>query len=116
MPSDAPKPRFSATTQESFNRAKRERPSIGLLSDKEPEPTLDEAREDLAKSISRMAHTLFADRFGPLVGTITETTITASLKSFETTLARSKGDATLVLQELTDRIFSAKTAKTRKPK
>lgn len=105
MPSTPAKAKLSAMAQESYLRAKRERPSIGLLSEKKPEPTLDEAREELAQSISRLAHNLLADRFGPLVGTITETTITASLKEFEDHLSRAKGDINLVLSEFSERIF-----------
>ncbi len=105
MPSSPTKAKLSARAQENYLRAKRERPSFGLLSEKKAEPTLDEAREELAQSISRLAHSLFADRFGPLVGTITETTVTASLKEFEEHLRRAKGDFNLVLNEFSERIF-----------
>ena len=68
-----------------------------------PEPTLDEARTELAQAISRVVHNLFQDQYGPLVGTITEPTINEFLKGLETNLARAKGDITLVAQELLDR-------------
>ena len=94
MPTSASKSKFSATAQESFLRAKREVTSRGLLTDKPQEPTLDQARDDLAKAISRITHELFADRFGPLVGTITE-----------------KGNATIVIQEIADRFITSKESK-----
>ena len=72
-------------------------------SKRRPEPTLDEARTELAQAISRVVHSLFQDRYGPLVGTITEPTINEFLKGFEANLTRAKGDITLVAQELLDR-------------
>ncbi len=53
--------------------------------------------------VSRVIHNLFADRYGPLVGTITEPTVNEFLKGFEANLKRAKGDVTLVAQELLDR-------------
>ena len=111
MPTSASKSKFSATAQESFLRAKREVTSRGLLTDKPQDPTLDQARDDLAKAISRITHELFADRFGPLVGTITETSVTATLKSFENSLVQAKGNATIVIQEIADRFITSKESK-----
>jgi hypothetical protein len=70
-----------------------------------PEPTLDEARAELAQAISRVVHNIFQDRYGPLVGTVTEPAINEFLKGFENNLARAKGDVTLVAQELLDRVM-----------
>ncbi len=72
---------------------------------KRPEPTLDQARSELAASVSQIAHTLFSKKYGPLVGTVTKTTVETVLKNGEENLYRAKGDATLVIQELFDRAF-----------
>ena len=111
MPSAASSKKRSGLLQEALLRANRENLLPGLLEGKTPEPTLEEARADLAAAISRIAHSLFADRFGPLVGTVTETSVNAGLKSFEEQLHRAKGDFTLVAQELSDRIFTSVTSK-----
>jgi len=71
----------SATNfDELYSRIKAERPiSLDFSQEpKKPEPTLDEARDDLAKSVSEIAHALFAKRFGPLVGSVTQTTVNAA--------------------------------------
>jgi NifB/MoaA-like Fe-S oxidoreductase len=66
---------------------------------------LDEARTELSQAISRVLHNVFQDRYGPLVGAISEPTINEFLKGFEANLARAKGDVTLVAQELLDRVM-----------
>ena len=76
-----------------------------------PEPTLDEARGELASVLGQLAHTIFSNKYGPLVGTVTKTTAETVLKSAEENLYRAKGDATLVIQELVDRIFTSKPKK-----
>ena len=81
-----------------------------------PEPTLDEARTELADSIGQIAHMIFSKKYGPLVGTVSKTTAETLLKSAEENLYRAKGDATLVIQELVDRAFTSKTAKSPKIK
>ena len=88
-----------------YLRAERERPSLGILSGRRPEPTLDEAREELATALSRVIHSVFKDRYGPLVGALSEPTLIEILKSFEGNLLRAKGDVTLVAQELLDRVI-----------
>lgn len=105
MPSSTFRAKLSASAQEAYARAKQERPSQGLWSDKAAEPTLEEARADLARAIAKISHKLFADRFGPLVGTVTETTVNATLANFEIQLTRAKGDITQVVQEIADRII-----------
>jgi hypothetical protein len=84
----------SGNFRDAYLRAEREKPALGFQG-RRPEPTLD--------AISRVVHNLFQDRYGPLVGTITEPTINEFLKGFEANLARAKGDITLVVQELLDR-------------
>ena len=71
------------------------------------EPTLDEARAEFATSISQVAQALFSKRYGPLVGTVTKTTVETLLKNGEENLYRAKGDVNLVVQELFDRAFKS---------
>ena len=93
----------SGNFRDAYLRAQREKPALGFSTGARPEPTLDEARAELAQAVSRVVHNLFADRYGPLVGTITEPTVNEFLKGFEANLKRAKGDVTLVAQELLDR-------------
>ena len=95
----------SGNFREAYLRAEREKPALGFATGKRPEPTLDEARAELAQAISRVVHNVFQDRYGPLVGAITEPTINEFLKGFEANLTRAKGDVTLVAQELLDRVL-----------
>jgi hypothetical protein len=97
-------------------RMKSERPIVlNFLSvTARPEPTLDEARTELADSIGQIAHMIFSKKYGPLVGTVSKTTAETLLKNAEENLYRAKGDATLVIQELVDRAFTSKQDK--KPK
>ena len=92
---------------------KSERPAVLNFSavTARPEPTLDEARGELASVLGQLAHTIFSNKYGPLVGTVTKTTAETVLKSAEENLYRAKGDATLVIQELVDRIFTSKPKK-----
>ncbi len=94
-------------------RMKSERPALLNFSSvtARPEPSLEEARGELADAIGQLAHTIFSKKYGPLVGTVTKTTAEALLKSAEENLYRAKGDATLVIQELMDRAFTSKTNK-----
>ncbi len=94
---------YSGNFRDAYLRAQREKPALGFSTGARPEPTLDEARAELAQAVSRVIHNLFADRYGPLVGTITEPTVNEFLKGFEANLKRAKGDVTLVAQELLDR-------------
>jgi hypothetical protein len=75
------------------------------------EATLDEARQEFAQSISAIAHTLFSKKYGPLVGTVTESTVVAVLKDVEKNVYRAKGDITLVTQELLDRAMGSRKKK-----
>lgn len=103
----------TGNSRDSFMRAMREEPSSGVISGARPEPTLDEARTELAQAISRVANNLFKDRYGPLVGVISEPAINEVLKGFEANLARAKGDVTLVVQELLDRVIPPRTRRRR---
>lgn len=101
-----PDEKLSARIQENYLRAGREQPALGISDAKAPEPTLDEARADLAKAIGKIADQFLAKRYGPLIGTIAETTANSTLQQFERNLTKAKGDVTLVVQEFSDRIFS----------
>ena len=94
----------SANFRDAYSRAQRERPDIGFAG-KRVEPSLDEARTEFAKSISQVVHNLFQDRYGPLVGAVSEPAVAEFLKGFEARLAQAKGDVTLVAQELLDRVL-----------
>ena len=94
----------SGNFRDAYLRAQRERPDIGFKG-KRVEPTLDEARAELAKSISQVVHNLFQDRYGPLVGAVSEPAVVEFLKGFEGRLAQARGDVTLVAQELLDRVL-----------
>jgi len=92
----------------------RQEPAISMQNsagNSRPEPTLDEAREDLARAIGDVAHTLFAKKYGPMVATVTKTTAEAVLKDIEKNAYRAKNDATLIAQELLDRAISKKRKK-----
>jgi hypothetical protein len=91
----------------------REEPSTGVISGARPEPSLDEARTELAQAISRVANNLFKDKYGPLVGVVSEPAITELLKGFEANLARAKGDITIVAEELLDRVLPPRSKKRR---
>ena len=72
------------------------------------EATLDEARADFAAAVGSVAHMLFSKTYGPLVGSVTKTSVETVLKSAEESLHRAKGDVTLLAEELAGRIFPAK--------
>lgn len=94
-------------------RMKAERPAVLNFSSisARPEPSLEEARSELADAIGQLAHTIFSKKYGPLVGTVTKTTAETLLKNGEENLYRAKGDATLIIQELMDRAFTSKPKK-----
>ena len=56
-------------------------------------------------------HSLFSKKYGPLVGTVTESTVIAVLKDVENNVYRAKGDVTLVVQELLDRAMGGRKNK-----
>ena len=87
-----------------YLRAMRDEPSLGVTSGLRPEPTLDEARVELSEAISRIATTLFKDKYGPLLGVVSQPAVNEFLKGFESNLTRTKGDLTIVLEELLDRV------------
>ena len=72
---------------------------------KKPEPTLDQARSELADSVSQIFHTLFSNKYGPMVGNVTKTTVETLLINAEKNAAQTKRDAKLIADELFQRIF-----------
>jgi len=103
----------SVSLKDAYLRAARERPALGINTGLRGEVSLDEARAELAGSISRILHNLFQDRYGPLVGSLSEPTLIEILKGFEANLSRTKGDVTLVAQELLDRLLPPTSKKRR---
>lgn len=89
---------------QNYERASREKPSRGSILGERPEPNLDEARTELAKYLSRSLQRIFNDQYGPLLESVNETAITEFLRSLEWRLARTKGDLTLVVEELFERL------------
>jgi len=85
-------------------RAWYEEPSFGIANGIRPEPTLDEARAELSEAISRIATSLFKDKYGPLLGVVSQPAVNEFLKGFESNLSLSKGNLTIVLEELLDRV------------
>ena len=72
---------------------------------KKPEPTLDQARAELADSVSQIIHSLFSKKYGPMVGNVTKTTVETVLKNAEKNAAQTKHDAKLVADEILLRMF-----------
>lgn len=96
-----------------LNRLRQE-PAISLQNsagNARPEPTLDEARADLASALGDVAHSLFAKKYGPMVATVTKATVEAVLKDLEKNAYRAKNDATLIAQELLDRVITRNQSK-----
>jgi hypothetical protein len=99
-----------ADSHDAFDRIRNERAPLTefSISGNAREVTLDEARTDLAKAVGAIAHTLFSKSYGPLVGTVTTTSVETILKNAESNATRAKGDAKLVVEELSARIFKEK--------
>jgi len=94
----------TGNSRQSYLSAMRDEPSLGVTSGLRPEPTLDEARAELSEAISRIATSLFKDKYGPLLGVVSQPAVNEFLKGFEANLSRTKGDLTIVLEELLDRV------------
>jgi hypothetical protein len=95
-------------TNENYRRAKREQKYIEVIFDKRRELALDEARAELSEAISRVATSLFKDKYGPLLGTVSQQAVNDFLRGFEASVSRTKGDLTLVFEELLDRLIPKK--------
>jgi len=88
----------------SYSRVTSETITLGILNGRRPEPSLDQARRELSVTLSKVAEKFLANRYGPLVQNVSEEAIDSTLRAFEERLIRTKGDITLVLEELTERI------------
>ena len=88
-----------SNVHEAFNRAERE------FAETAPEPTLDDLRSDLARAIGDFANQNFADRYGPLVGSVVENTAEQILRDFESNGVKARTELSFVAQELVDRII-----------
>ena len=100
----------TANGQSVFDRIRAEKAPLTefTISGSVKEATLDEARADLAAAVGSLAHTIFSRTYGPLVGSVTKTSVETILKSAEESLHRAKGDVTLLAEELAARIFPEK--------
>lgn len=87
-----------------YFRMESEEVATGVLKDSRPDPSLDQARRELSVTLSKVAEKFLANRFGPLVQNVSEEAIDSTLRAFEERLIRTKGDITLVLEELAERI------------
>ena len=103
----------SVNLKQAYLRAQREKPSLSITTGQRGEVSLDEARVELAGAISRTLTNLFQDKYGPLLGSLSEPAIVEILKGFEANLSRTKGDVTLVAQELLDRLLPPTSKKRR---
>ena len=88
-----------------YLRSLRDEPSLGITSGLRPEPTLDEARAELSEAISRATTYVLKDKYGPLLGAVSQPAVNEFLKSFELNFSRAKGNLTIVFEELLDRII-----------
>lgn len=88
-------------------RMRAERPILLEFqgSAKKPEPTLDQARAELADSVSQIIHSLFSKKYGPMVGNVSKTTVETVLKNAEKNAAQTKHDAKLFADEILQRVF-----------
>ncbi len=86
-------------SRQAFERADRE------FSHPAAEPSLDELRSDLARAIGDFANQNFADKYGPLVGSVVENSAEQILREFEINGVKAKNEAEFVIRELMDRII-----------
>lgn len=91
-------------SRQSYLLAMRDEPSLGVTSGLRPEPTLDEARTELSEAIGRIATSLLRDKYGPLLSVVSQPAVNQFLKDFEANLSSTKGDLTLILEELLERV------------
>jgi hypothetical protein len=89
----------------SYVRAKNQKSHQGIYYGSRPQPTLDEARAELSEAVSRAATYIFKDKYGPLLGAVSQPAVIEFLKGFELNLSRAKGDLTIVFEELFDRVI-----------
>lgn len=95
----------SVNGEASYLRASQELQSVGIDLGERPELTLDEARAELATSLALLINKALSKQYGPLIGEVSEPTVTAFLENLESSYGRAKHDLTLFLEEITDRIL-----------
>lgn len=95
----------TGNSRQMYLRSLRDEPSLGITSGLRPEPTLDEARAELSEAISRTATSIFKDKYGPLLGAVSQPAVNEFLKGFELNVSRAKGNATIVFEEFLDRVI-----------
>ena len=86
-------------SRQAFERVDRE------FSHPAAEPSIDELRSDLARAIGDFANQNFADKYGPLVGSVVENSAEQILREFEINGVKAKHEAEFVIRELMDRII-----------
>jgi hypothetical protein len=86
-------------SRQAFERADRE------FSHPAAEPSIDELRSDLARAIGDFANQNFADKYGPLLGSVVENSAEQILREFEINGVKAKHEAEFVIRELMDRII-----------
>ena len=74
---------LSAIIKEKYLRVSREHPSAEIVDGKAPKPDLNQARTELAKVIGKFAEQFLAKKYGPLIGTVAESTAATYLQKFE---------------------------------
>jgi hypothetical protein len=91
-------------SKSAYIQASNEWPEVGIRLEIRLEPTLDQARAELSEAICRVANSIFKDKYGPLLGIVSQPAVNEFLKGFEANVSRAKGDLTLVFEELLDRV------------
>jgi hypothetical protein len=95
----------SSLSQKTYLRAAKDKPSLGIKSDIRPEPTLNEARAELSEAISRVATSLSKDIYGPTLRVVSQPAIEEFLRGFEANVSHTKGNFSLIFEELLDRVI-----------
>jgi hypothetical protein len=95
----------SGNARKIYLRALREEQQTGIARGVRPETTLEEARTELAQALARIGKSILMDKYGPHVVVISEPLITELLKKFESNLARTTGDLSILIHEILDRVF-----------
>lgn len=88
-----------------YFRGVKEEITQGIVKGLRPGPTLEESRQELAEAISKVIAIILRKNYGPLVNVIAEPKIVELLVIFERSLVSTRGDLTMVIQEIWDRIF-----------
>lgn len=96
----------TANAKTSYLRALQEFPLIGIDLGARPEPSLEEARAELVRILSQLIKKSLGNQYGPLIGVASEAAVTEFLVGLEARFVEVKGDITLLLEEIIDRVFA----------